>query len=914
MLQTASRQYTVTTSPHVLKPLKMKQATLKRKVSFSHILRLSLFTMLFLPYTSCHHEARVYKDGDVILGGLFDLHFAADRKHCGELNTMGLGEAEAMIFAIESVNKNPNLLSNVTLGYDIRDACARTALAMQITYDLVRDGDPVCMCNSDINSSAIGKITNVSSKPISVLVGPTTSASAVLVGSLLQVANISAISSSATSVELSSQLYKDFFRTVPPDNWQAKVMADIIELFNWTYVAAVSLDSSYGRNGISALEKESYDRKTFCVAFSEFIPHLGYQEKIKKIVAKIKRQPTIGVIVTWLDSSRGRPFLKVANDENLQGKTFLLSDGLTTSEAVLLDPFFKILDGSLGIQPRDFPHPAFEDHLKEINATKSVKRGVVWWEEFWRSQFNCSVTNSGNSEDALCKANLTSYHALTKIHTSFLPYLFDAVYALAHALDNIYRCSTMHGSTSSCPSVKPRVKGVDLQKYLKSVSFDGLTGKVQFDSSGDPLSASYDIINFQRRSSGARKKFPVGVWDVETTPELQINSSSLRWNSFLSAPESFCASECLPGTMKAPTTPCCWDCIMCPQGTISSDIGSTRCIECEQETKPNEKRTKCEHLPITNITLTTVTGISITVMAFIGFVLTLLVFASYIKLYNTPVVKASNREFSILLLFGIAALFGLAVLELAEISDLFCRTTSFWRYSVLNLCITVLFLKTMRITSVFEVDKVAQLFKSYLKTVRRQTIFISVMNSFIIFLIALWMFIDPPGCQKIIRSNEYIFLVCKPFYTNSGSSLFLAVCTYTLTVALLCTYYAFKARGIPENFNETKYIGFSMYILLLSSLAYYPVAFTFESWYVTLVSCSTTLVTSFGLLSCMFGPKVYILYFRPQHNTLASIKSQVSQYSFNNVPGTSGLPTPISGGIHNDAQEPETPSNITTQF
>ena len=29
-------------------------------------------------------------------------------------------------------------------------------------------------------------------------------------------------------------------------------MADIIELFNWTYVAAVALDDSYGQNGILA--------------------------------------------------------------------------------------------------------------------------------------------------------------------------------------------------------------------------------------------------------------------------------------------------------------------------------------------------------------------------------------------------------------------------------------------------------------------------------------------------------------------------------------------------------------------------------------------------------------------------------------------------------------------------------------
>ena len=70
-------------------------------------------------------------------------------------------------------------------------------------------------------------------------------------------------------------------------------------------MAGVGLDSSYGRNGVWALEKESYDRKTFCVALSEFIPQLGFQVKIRQIVTRMKREPRIGVIVTWLDGSQG---------------------------------------------------------------------------------------------------------------------------------------------------------------------------------------------------------------------------------------------------------------------------------------------------------------------------------------------------------------------------------------------------------------------------------------------------------------------------------------------------------------------------------------------------------------------------------------------------------------------------------
>ena len=96
-----------------------------------------------------------------------------------------------------------------------------------------------------------------------------------------------------------------------------------------------------------------------------------------------------------------------------------------------------------------------------------------------------------------------------------------------------------------------------------------------------------------------------------------------------------------------------------------------------------------------------------------------------------------------------------------------------------------------------------------------------------------------------------------------------------------------------------------MYILLLSSLAYYPVAFAFESRYVTIVSCTTTLVTSFGLLGCMFGPRIYILFFQSQQNTIESIRSQVMDFSFSNVTATRALPGQINEEVPNGELDTE---------
>ena len=260
----------------------------RKKIMVSCILKPPLFILLFLPLTSSNDAYRNYKDGDVIVGGLFPIHYSNTGDHCTELSTTGLGYAEGTMFTIEKINKNSSILPNVTIGYDVRDYCGRNARAMKMAYDFMSNGDPVHMSNQNMSTCPTGYVKETKTKTIPALLGPFDSGSAVLVGSLLQVSDIPAISPSATSDELSSKMYKDFFRTVPPDKWQAEVMADIIELFNWTYVAAVGLDDSYGHNGISALEKESYNRKTFCIAFSEYIPRLGHWDKTSKLFSRLK--------------------------------------------------------------------------------------------------------------------------------------------------------------------------------------------------------------------------------------------------------------------------------------------------------------------------------------------------------------------------------------------------------------------------------------------------------------------------------------------------------------------------------------------------------------------------------------------------------------------------------------------------
>lgn len=205
------------------------------------------------------------KTSNVTLGGLFFLHYKGiNNEDCGDFNAPGLGHAQAMIYAIEKINNDSNLLPNITLGYDIHDYCESAALAMKSTYQFVKGTDSHYACSQEaIRTLANNETAKHSSSPIVSLIGPADSGSSVLVGSLLKVAGIPAVSYAATSEELSSPFYKHFYRTVPSDKQQASAMADLFEYFDWSYIATVAVDDSYGRYGVWALERNPLSENRF---------------------------------------------------------------------------------------------------------------------------------------------------------------------------------------------------------------------------------------------------------------------------------------------------------------------------------------------------------------------------------------------------------------------------------------------------------------------------------------------------------------------------------------------------------------------------------------------------------------------------------------------------------------------------
>ena len=821
-----------------------------------------------------------YKPGDVVLGALIPVHLSNGTDACGELYTFGFQLVEDIILTVERINSNRDLLPNVTLGYDIRDYCSDPGLAMKHAYWLLSN----------------------TSGPVRAIFGPPMSADAVLVASLLQVFSVPGITM-ATSDELSGPLYRSFFRSVPPDIQQAKAMADIIEHFNWSYVAAVADDDSYGRNGIAALEKESLKRGSFCLAFAEFVKGFDYHKEIESIIKKIESKRTVRVVILWNEVRVLETVLRQAQKQKIMDRTWFFSDFIGSNVVKMFERYRHTVVGSLGITPSFYRDPYYLSHLRNVTHLTTRDSPNPWWNEVWRSLYGCTSRISGFKEKQCDDGLQLTEEIVTRVlYSSYIPYITDAVMAVAHALHDVYTCK----EEGWCGDKKALTSPAQITTQLRKVSFQGLTGRITFDLNGDRTLARYQVINVQSSSqNGSLRITDVGSWRDRV---LKLNDSKISWNTN-AIPQSVCGNKCPPGMRQTTPVVCCWECVKCPKGSYSSRNGSYNCTECQKGQRSNAEATGCETLPVKNAVWSDAPSVNCSLLATLGILLSALTLWVFVRYRKTPLVKGANYPLSVFLLLLIASCFVLSILYLARPSDAICRLVEFWRSAALTLCVSVLLLKTVRLLCAFEICVVGKTFTKYLHSKLSQIICVGLINAFEICVYIAWFVLDPPYLYQDIRKDENIFFVCHPYKRSIGKVLKIAVVVYHFIVAFLSTYCAIRARNLPENFNEAKYMGFSMYILLLSWLAYLPIHSTLENWYVVIISSATLLLSAYGLLGCMFVPKLYVILLHPERNTREMVKSSISNYTFSNGMVVSAPSTPAMHVVHKTAGNKQASEN-----
>ena len=70
----------------------------------------------------------------------------------------------------------------------------------------------------------------------------------------------------------------------------------------------------------------------------------------------------------------------------------------------------------------------------------------------------------------------------------------------------------------------------------------------------------------------------------------------------------------------------------------------------------------------------------------------------------------------------------------------------------------------------------------------------------------------------------------------------------------------------PQNFNESKYVAFSTFALVLIWLAFVITYFATDAWFQPVLLLLAIQLSSLAILVCLFGPRVFIMIVWPSQN------------------------------------------------
>nr|XP_014353598.1 PREDICTED: vomeronasal type-2 receptor 26-like [Latimeria chalumnae] len=412
-----------------------------------------------------------------------------------------------------------------------------------------------------------------------------------------------------------------------------------------------------------------------------------------------------------------------------------------------------------------------------------------------------------------------------------------------------------------------------LLHYMKNVHFTTRDGMViSFDKNGDPLPV-YDIINWQITPNNTVEYVTIGTLDFSTIKEenpITIDKT-IVWNGGQSqVPRSVCSENCPPGYRKAllPGQPvCCFDCILCSAGEISNHTDATECLKCPDDQWSNELQDQCIPKIIEFLTYEEAMGATLATVSILCALASTTVLCIFIKYRNTPIVKANNRELSYLLLLSLVLCFLSSLVFIGQPKSWSCmlRQTAFG--IIFALSVSCVLAKTIMVVIAFNATKPNSNLKKWVgPKLSNSIVFVCTVIQVIICI--AWLASAPPFHTENMKSQiGKIIIEC-----NEGSiTAFWCVLGYLGLLAIVSFIVAFLARNLPDSFNEAKFITFSMLIFISVWLAFIPVYLSTKGKSIVAVEILAILVSSAGLLACIFFPKCYIILLRPDMNTRESL-------------------------------------------
>ena len=435
-------------------------------------------------------------DHDFYLGGLSRVHFDMDGLHCSDAFVgRGLEEAEAMLFAIDSVNNDPSLLPTVRLGYDMRDYCGVENVAIDEIIDWVLASNVVTSSGGCDPESAV----NSGGAVLAAVVGAFHSRVSGPVASFLRPFEVPQVSFGSASPVLDSRVrYSYFLRTVPPDTVRSEVVVSIMHSQGWNIISAVHSNEIFGEFGIDAF-RELALKEGICLDLDEGIDEDFSEREYAELAGRIYNSSTSVVLVFALEDYI-HPLLREIYKIQPPKRFVWIAAGSWGESTSMQEEFGDLLVGMLSVAPfAPITEEFSAQYYKQV--TPSSNKRDPYFVEYCK---NFTSTIGGTCDNDTSIADIPGFSPGT-----FASFIIEAVYSVAHGLHNflVENCASpveWNRTTASCKGQKMTLNGSVLFDYISRVNFTvpGTNGRLAFNEFGSPEVPEYRIDIFRKSPMG----------------------------------------------------------------------------------------------------------------------------------------------------------------------------------------------------------------------------------------------------------------------------------------------------------------------------------------------------------------------------------------------------------------------------
>ncbi|GAB1291971.1 Vomeronasal 2, receptor 60 [Apodemus speciosus] len=476
----------------------------------------------------------------------------------------------ALMFAIEEINRNPHLLPNTTVGYDIYNI-PYTEKNILYSALLWRTGIinplPNCDCGHKRKSPAV-------------LTGPSWSASA-HIGTLLKLYKI-------------PQLTFGPFDSILNDQTQFNSL--------WSWVGLILPDDHRGTQILSEL-RENMESNGICIAFLKMISGTwnAFSNALWKNMEKIE-ESSANVIVIYGDVISIHGLMRHIVHLLVTWKVWVLNsswDVDTHSDYFMVESFH----GSLIFAHHHEEMVEFMNFVQTVNPYKYPEDNYLpkFWFLFFKcsfSKFNCQLLDNCQPNASL---DLLPRHLFDPAMSEEGYNIYNAVYAVVYSLHemNLQQIQTQPYANGEEMVFSPW----KLLPFLKNTIMKSHVRRHTVIDVGRNIAAKYDILNFWNFPSGLGLKVKVGSYSLSDDQGLKFSLSEqmIQWPTGFTKwclyktthedaedyfhdesmtskdiPQSVCSGSCRPGFRKAAQegkAVCCFDCSPCADNEISNETG-----------------------------------------------------------------------------------------------------------------------------------------------------------------------------------------------------------------------------------------------------------------------------------------------------------------------------------------------------